>query len=323
MSGRSRRLDRLAEELDEAGLDLSGDTGASPHAAELVLEEIDHAMRPPIHERRVPSSGTILGPTTEPGAWEAGTGLAITHAPVGEQPLDAARRFADGLSCWLLRSTGRASQWLIFDRPAGSERDLGVIARVMGATVVQRHPTGPVRVVGDFGILRWDGYSWYHQPPVSRWIDVMQTCSTASDVNLFHTLLEFAVHDLGAVGIGALLIYRGHDTEGPGVEHRLPAPPPLRIDEPIHLAPLRHALAQVDGAAIFDSAGVLRELGVRLVPSSDAENGVDGFKGTRHTSGRRYSYDDPDALVIAVSEDGPVSVFYRGEILGRSQPTSD
>jgi hypothetical protein len=46
--------------------------------------------------------------------------------------------------------------------------------------------------------------------------------------------------------------------------------------------PLRHVLSQVDGVAVFDAAGVLRHLGVRLVPSADAEASVDGFRGTRH-----------------------------------------
>ena len=63
---------------------------------------------------------------------------------------------------------------------------------------------------------------------------------------------------------------------------------------------------------------MLRQLGVRLVPSNAAEETVEAFGGTRHTSGRRYSYDDPFATVIAVSEDGPVSVLRNGEVLGRS-----
>ena len=82
-----------------------------------------------------------------------------------------------------------------------------------------------------------------------------------------------------------------------------------------HLAPLRHALTQVDGAAVFDGAGVLRQLGVRLIPSSAAEAEVDPLGGTRHTSARRYSHDDPRATVVAVSEDGPVSVLRAGELL--------
>ena len=78
-----------------------------------------------------------------------------------------------------------------------------------------------------------------------------------------------------------------------------------------------------EAAAVFDAGGVLRQLGVRLVPSNDAEESVEAFGGTRHTSGRRYSYDDPVATVIAVSEDGPVSVLRNGEVLGRSRITTD
>ena len=83
------------------------------------------------------------------------------------------------------------------------------------------------------------------------------------------------------------------------------------------LSPLRHTLAQVDGAAIFNADGVLRQLGVRLVPSKAAEKTVEAFGGTRHTSARRYSH-DPLATVIAVSGDGPVSLLRKGAVLGRS-----
>ena len=63
---------------------------------------------------------------------------------------------------------------------------------------------------------------------------------------------------------------------------------------------------------------MLRRLGVRLVPSTAAEATVGALGGTRHTSGRRYSRDDPLATVIAVSEDGPVSVLRDGAVLGHS-----
>jgi DNA integrity scanning protein DisA with diadenylate cyclase activity len=64
---------------------------------------------------------------------------------------------------------------------------------------------------------------------------------------------------------------------------------------------------------------VLRQLGVRLVPSDVAEQTVDALGGTRHTSARRYSHDDPLATVIAVSDDGPVTVFRNGEVLANSR----
>jgi hypothetical protein len=308
------RLRRLGEDLEESGLRVDGSEGFRA----MLLEEIDHALRPVVHERRVASSGTILEPKSDPATWTPGTLLDITRTPVGEQPLVAARRFADGLSSWLVRHTDR-TEWMIFDRPAGSERDLVVLADVLDATIVQRHPAGSVRVVGEFGVLRWESYSWHHEPPLRGWIDAVTAGPAHGDPDVLAAMLDFAVHDLGSTGIGALLIYRPDVEPGPSVEERLPTPPALQIRRPFHLAPLRHALAQVDGAAVFDAGGVLRRLGVRLVPSAAAEETVEALGGTRHTSGRRYSHDDPRATVIVVSEDGPVSVLRNGAVLGHSR----
>jgi hypothetical protein len=314
MAERNGRRRRLAEELGEIGLEVTGED------RDILIEEVDRALRPTVHERKVHSSGAIIHPTTDHASWDRETGLAITRATAVDHPLEAARRFADGLSSWLLRRPDAPNEWLVFDRPAGSERDLGVVARALGATVVQRHPSGLVRIVGNLGVLRWDGFNWHHEPPIGTWIDIVRSSGDPNDIAITRALLEFAVHDLGANGIGALLVYRETETKGPDVEHRLPSPPPMRIERPRDLAPLRHALAQVDGAAVFDHEGVLRQLGVRLVPSREAERNVDPFRGTRHTSGLRYSYDDPTAIVITVSEDGPVVVFRAGTMLGRSDP---
>ena len=75
---RSARLRRLAEELDEAGLAIDG----SDAFQSLLLEEIDHALRPEVHERRVVSSGAILDPRSDPAGWESGT-AADDHTRTG------------------------------------------------------------------------------------------------------------------------------------------------------------------------------------------------------------------------------------------------
>jgi hypothetical protein len=311
------RLRRLLEELEE-------EVGHAPDADDpvgaVIVDEIDRARRPHVHERRVVSSGVVVAPSTDPATWGEGTQLEISRGPLVATDADLMRLFADGLSSWLVRNLEGPDEWMVFDRPSGSERDLVVLAEVLGATVVQRHPTGVVRVVDGHGVIRWDGLRWHHEPQVSSWIDTVTACDPHGDVTVVRALLEFAVHDLGSRGVGALLVYRPDGEPGPPVEARLPSPPPLQIRRPTALAPLRHALGQIDGAAVFDADGVLRELGVRLVPSAVAEAEVDGLKGMRHTSARRYSYDDPTATVVVVSEDGPVSVLRRGKVLGSSAP---
>src|SRR4249919_3531887 len=135
------RRRRLAEELAESGLVVEGTDAFQA----LLLEEVDHVVRPDVHERRVVSSGTIVEPRSDPTTWESGTQLGILRGSADQQPLADARRFADGLSSWLLRRADGTTEWMVLDRPAGSERDLVVLATVFDATIVQRHPSGSVR----------------------------------------------------------------------------------------------------------------------------------------------------------------------------------
>lgn len=313
------RLRRLEEELEEQGFGAA--LGESAELRALVLDELDYALHPAVHERRIPTYGSIIEPAVEPELWQEPTELELTRRRIDGFRIPDARRFADGLSSWLTRRIDGTNDSVVFDRAAGSERDLVVLAEAAGATLVQRHPSGVVRLVGETGVLRWDNIAWHHEPPVAAWIDAFSVCAGHGDRETLTMLLEFAVHDLGARGTGALLVYRPNDEPMASYELRLPTPPPLRIDRPADLAPLRHVLSQIDGAAVFDSTGTLRKLGVRLIPSPEAESDVEGFGGMRHTSGRRYSFDDPMATVIVVSEDGPITVLRSGQILARSEPT--
>ncbi|CAN5737296.1 hypothetical protein BH24ACT4_BH24ACT4_25380 [soil metagenome] len=305
------RRQRLVDEVAEQGLVLDG----THPAHDLILDELDYALRPPVHERRVPSYGAIVAPGTAPWAWQEVTGLRIERRPIDPEVARASRGYADGISSWLLRWDAEHDEGLIFDRPAGSERDLVVLAQALGATVVQRHPSGTVRVVGPDGVFRFDGLWWHHEPMVASWIDAVGAGTGSEDRQVLERLLQFAVHDLGSDGVGAILVFRPDRDLPTSFERRLPTPPPLRIGHPPDLAPLRHVLAQIDGATLFAADGTLREIGVRLVPTTAAEAGVEGYRGMRHTAGRRYSYDDPTAAVIVVREDGPVTVLRGGELI--------
>src|SRR5690242_6303462 len=132
-----RCMRRLAEELEEAGLVVAGDDALF----QLLLEEIDHALRPTVHERRVATSGSIIEPRANPDAWREGTSLAIERIPIVRASVASARLFVDGLSSWLVRRLEGADEWVMFNRSTASERDLVVVASAMEATLVQRHPS--------------------------------------------------------------------------------------------------------------------------------------------------------------------------------------
>ncbi len=307
------RFRRLQEELNE---ELPGILDATPDVPG-TLDELSYALWPPVHEGRVATYGAIVAPLSDPEEWTGVTGLTVHHRMASGLSNDATRRFADGMTSWVLRRPGGTTELVVFDRLASSERDLVVLAETSGGVLIQRHPNGIVRMVGPFGVARFTAGTWHHQPPVDRWLDAVRACQSPEQQQVLKRLLRFAVHDLGSRRIGALLVYRA----GPGsgtIEAPQPTPPPLNVKVPANLAPLQHVLSQLDGAAIFDEKGSLVGLGVRLVPSRSAEDAVPTVGGTRHTSASRFSYDEPDSVVIAVSEDGPVTVFRRGRVLGRS-----
>ncbi len=310
----SRRIERLAEELDE--VDRSILAAATDRQA--LLEELDYALRPLVHERRVPSYGSIVEPTTKPPVWAEAAGVGVDRRHIEDLRDATVRRFADGIVSWTVRKGPGINDLVVFDRSVGSERDLTLVAKASGAAIVQRHPAGRIRAIGSFGVLRRDDIDWHLEPPLERWLDHDRCAIGSLDRNLLDRLVRFAVHDVGARRVGATFVITPDGSLLPSTELRFGRPPAFNIDEPSDLAPLYHILGQLDGAAVFDETGTLRQLGVRLVPSAAAEAQVEAFRGTRHTSALRYSYDAPDATIIIVSEDGPVSVVRAGTLLGQS-----
>ncbi len=310
----SGRIRRLREELDE--LDPSILVGLDDPRP--MLEELEYAIRPRIHERRIPSYGAIVRPAVKSSRWSDGTRISVAHRSVEDLADSAVRRFADGITSFVVRGRAGVNDLVVFDRSVGSERDLTIVAEASGATVVQRHPNGVVRAAGSFGVLRLLGFDWQLEPPVKRWLDIGSCVIDPLSYETLKRMLGFAIHDVAARNVGATFVITPEGRLSGMVERRYGRPPDFRIDRPADLAPLYHVLGQVDGAAVFDHTGMLTELGVRLIPSAAAEDQVEPFGGTRHTSALRYSHDDPQATLIVISEDGPVSVMRAGKRLGQS-----
>jgi len=308
------RIRRLTEELNE----ISPSILVGVSEPEALVEELSYALRPLIHERRVPNYGAVVGPATDLPQWADAAGFDVSRRRVDDLRDETVRRFADGIVSWAVRRRHDISDLAVFDRSVGSERDLTIVAAAADAAIVQRHPSGTVRAVGSFGVLRYDGIDWHLVPPVKQWFDVDATETATFEPLLLDHFLRFAVHDVAARGVGTMFVLSTGAKLAAGAERRFGTPPELTIDRPADLAPLYHILGQLDGAAVFDETGVLRHLGVRLVPSLEAESTVEAYRGTRHTSALRYSYDDPSALLIVVSEDGPVSVVHAGALVGHS-----
>ena len=312
------RLQRLADELAEEGLP-AFDGVADPVA---VLVELAYALRPQRFEGRVPTYGALLPPSAE--VLLDPPGEPVELVPIGDVDVQFARRFADGVTSFAVRFGDGISHVACFTRNLADEYDLVGLQAALGGTIVQRHPRGQVRLFGPAGVVRWDGVAWHCDPPVDAWIVRLRSVAPDLPVDGLRPLMRFAVHELAAQRIGATLIWRPPgDLLANRHEPLVHNAPRLRLDSIGEEAALAHALSQTDGAALFDGAPSLVALGIRLAPSTAAERSVGAMHGMRHTSALRYSHDDPDAVVIVVSEAGPVTLMHRGRAITSVDPAEE
>jgi len=149
-----------------------------------------------------------------------------------------------------------------------------------------------------------------HQPP--RTAAIRLTTST----NFQNSLLELAIHWLAPSRVGTTIVIHHGELDLSALDTSTAVhTPPLSVANRRHFAALVAVLRQHDLAVVVTPEGAIRKVAVGLRWSEDAERAVTIDRGMRHRSAQRYSWDQPSATVVVVSEDGPVTVFRRGEIV--------
>jgi hypothetical protein len=314
-----RRRHRLREELDDAGILLNVDLPTSRR----LLDEITYARFPRRHEGKLPTYGAFVASDDVDvhdlgGVVTDGDGVA----------LDTLRLMADGRRSFVIAGE-RGGDLLMF--PTAYDRESEIVHLLArrhdngGLIVVQRLREGFVRILGSDSLVIWDGTRWRNKPYASAFVADILGAVPGCPRPALEAILTFCVHDLGPAPTGAILVWDLHSrsrTDHLGhVRHRQPLLrlPPLSLLDPSSHSAVRSLLGQLDGAVVVDRDGVPFESGVRLTFSERAEHAItgDGGGGTRHASARRFSFDERDTVVFVVSEDGPLTVYARGDPVAR------
>jgi DisA bacterial checkpoint controller nucleotide-binding len=312
-----RRIARLHQELTEEAVPLPIE---GPSAAQL-LEEVLYARQPPLHERKAPRYGALVF-VDGPARWERSPACPTLVDVRGIEPAFA-RRLADGRASFLVVEPDGISTLACFEHSIEYEATIGKMHESTGAIVVQRTAQGKMRICAPSGIVEWDTVWWTIKPFADRYAAPILRLTPQADPTILQSLLELCVHWLSAGGVGTTLVWYLTDVGRPGDPggdrdfervdlSRSLEGPALSAARYEHFAPLLSALGQMDRAAVVLRDGSVARFGVALAPTDGAAALVGATGGTRHTSARRFSFDEPRALVFVVSEDGPVTVFSDG-----------
>lgn len=308
---RASRLARLHVELAEEcdGLELS--TAA--------LEEVLHCRWMEAHEGRRPSYGAIIAAEEGNGPRFAGAlelpnpGLVM----VADAPLDDLRRFADGRTSFMVRPAAGPPALAIDTGLSGDEQSLATFSRSSGATIVQRLPSGRIRIFHADHVHSSDEGVWMSRPSSARYHESVQIRVAGDQTETARAILDLCVHSLSPAGIGASLVW--YPDGVPLASRALDrgaeiVPPTLAVTSDKERPAIVHALSQLDRAVLVHPAGGLAALNVLLL-APNVPNDVRFDGGTRHNSAGRFSSAEPRALVFVVSSDGPVTVFQAGNVI--------
>lgn len=135
----------------------------------------------------------------------------------------------------------------------------------------------------------------------------------AVDTDLVRKLLTYSFHNLSTNKIGATIIY-WLDDDFSSTYATLPDSMCLDFNNENHQEIIKQYLRNNDGAIVINQNGKIIGGKAHLSFSDDSKSFIQiQDKGTRHNSAARFSFDNSKAIVITVSEDGPVSVFSEGQ----------
>ncbi|WP_375502676.1 diadenylate cyclase [uncultured Jatrophihabitans sp.] len=333
----SDRRDRLRDELREANAALlelehvrtGGDrsnAAISAHLAirdrleEVLLEEVLYARYTPVHERRRSTYGAIVFESGPPEDMAD----TLHLVPLGPgAALEDLRSLANGMTSFVVRTLDTTLGIGLVPAPA-REQTLVDLAINLNCDVVQRHPSGAVRVFGRERLLIHEFDTWRRAPyGHTRWLSLGE--SVAADSRTAGAVVDLAMHVLSAQQVGATLVLmlRGTTSDlGPRLSSAPRAlPVDLNVTNVEHAQLLATALAAVDGACLIETDGAVSGIEAMFMPTDKAKKAINLPKrGARHHSAARLSFDVPEALAFVVSADGAVSVFSDGRSILNLDP---
>jgi hypothetical protein len=308
---------RLSEELEEDGILIGGEA----EVRHRVIGELDYARRIPVFEGRRPLYGSIVVHPGRTLTFEADR-LDLDMIPIDHLDLTAARAYADGRAAFLVHQGDGSLALACFDRTIQYEADLVRLQERTGADIVQR--TAVLRAVRLFtsnSVIVWDGRHWNVRPTATVLLPALQACAPDLHPAVARGVLDLAVHWLSPAHIGATLVVydAAVDREAldTGTAARAPA---LSVTNRRHFPALFASLQQHDLAVLVTAQGRVEHLGVGLLSTAHADATVTDGRGMRHRSAHRFSFDQPSATIIVVSEDGPVTIFRDGRPIQTAHP---
>jgi hypothetical protein len=183
--------------------------------------------------------------------------------------------------------------------------------------IIQKDSAGITKVIHESGITIHNDRVWWQKRSVRTVLGQVRMHVPQVGVHLLRDILEFAFHHLSPRNIGATLVLYLAES-GSGLESmRSPDSMNLRdrslnISDSTVTSVISDIIARNDGATIISANGANLGVGSHLQNSDRSKELVSQHKGPGTLQRDDSRLMNPKAVVVTVSEDGPVTVFSDG-----------
>lgn len=305
-----------------------------------VAEEAAYALWPPVHENLQPSYGAIVT-----DQWELY--FSRIDRPYGGHfqrcnSKELGRTLADGVTSFYVRDGHGEYLWTPEVLAFGDESALFSLRDSVLFKNAKEKPHDPPKgsdfiIIqrskdGSVTIMHWDGVIvakngfWYSKKyqyslRVEEQIEDLDGDLSAGIKDTLRSVLSICLHQLSPRGCGAtIVIMRGDEglKKAANFANAIRVTLGLTVREKSHHEMITHALSQVDGATLISEQGLVRALGVWLTPTKKDLRGIKSIGGTRQLTAAATSR-TTHCPIITVSCDGPVRVYYRGNIIANTE----
>lgn len=275
-----------------------------------VFDEIAHLVIAEAHEGIISTSGKFFINSLEELKCEEILFIEIEN-------LKTARLLANGQDCFLLYEKNVFKGLAYFKYPLLNELALVRVFPPSGGLFIQRSDKGVVKFFQGNNIIYLENRVWRSMPLIKEAAWKVSRCLPEVDHIVLKNILEFVYHLLSPMPrVGTTIVWWLQEIPENGSEYDESGQNIKKLNISIldekKNASLCNYLSLADGAIFLDLHGVILRVGVHLKNSKKSIETISEFKGTRHTSAKRFSFDKNEALVFTVSSDGLVSIFADG-----------
>lgn len=249
------------------------------------------------HEKKKLPEGIIL----------SNRDLAIKNGKVIKNYVEST---SDGETCFRYEING-FRRTIIFDLPVSQKNLLDMVSNNDAKVIIIIKMKDETRVYYKGIISIHENRRWVVTPSLNSLLQSLQIVSNGRSSLELVNLLSYAYYELSLNKIGCTIVYiesrldRKYYNNGEDLH--------IQFQKPFNKVILKNYLQSHDGAIIMDKNFWIRKGNVFLDYNKNSLKKIDNYSGTRHTSAACFSLEHKRVVVFVVSDDGGVSVFWKGK----------